>query len=157
MRTSLLLSQRQSQRMGRWLSLWRPQGRGGPRYTVCMMNGYGRTYEEQGRIYLAQAFEELERGDLGQASEKGWGAAAQLVKAVAEQRGLPHSSHGFLYRAVGTIYDETGDDALRQGFMIARGLHGNFYQGGDTAAEIEAALRDVERFVTSMESLLNGH
>jgi len=121
-----------------------------------MVNGYGRTYAEQGRIYLAQAYEELERGDLSQAAEKGWGAAAQLVKAAADERGLPHNSHGFLYRAVGILVDETGDDILRQGFMIARGLHGNFYEGGDASPHILSSLRDVERFVERMEGLLNG-
>ena len=36
---------------------------------------------------LDQANAELETGDLRQASEKGWGAAAQIVKAAAQNRG----------------------------------------------------------------------
>ena len=48
------------------------------------------TYREQSRrgVFLAQAHEELAKGDLQQASEKGWGAASQMVKAVAQERGL---------------------------------------------------------------------
>ena len=42
-----------------------------------------KTYQERSREYLAKAFEELEAGDLTQASEKGWGAAAQIVQAAA--------------------------------------------------------------------------
>ena len=44
-------------------------------------------YQQQSRHLLTQALRELDQGDLVQASEKGWGAAAQMVKAVAEQRG----------------------------------------------------------------------
>ena len=38
-------------------------------------------YRDQSRVYLEQANEELARDDLRQASEKGWGAASQIVKA----------------------------------------------------------------------------
>ena len=43
--------------------------------------------------FLAAARACLAEGDLLQASEKGWGAAARMVKAVAETRGWRHSSH----------------------------------------------------------------
>ena len=42
---------------------------------------------------LDEAFEKLDQGDLRQASENGWGAAAQMVKAVAEERGWPQDDH----------------------------------------------------------------
>ena len=122
-----------------------------------MVNGYGRTYAEQGRIYLEQAYEELARGDLSQAAEKGWGAASQLVKAAADERGLPHNTHGLLFRAVSSIGEkEEGDDAIRRGFLIASGLHVNYYEGGISAEYIRAALRDVEALVERIEGMLNG-
>jgi hypothetical protein len=37
--------------------------------------------------YLGEAEELLARGDYVQASEKAWGAAAQIVKAVAAREG----------------------------------------------------------------------
>ena len=43
-----------------------------------------RTYHEASRALLAQAESELARDDVRQASEKGLGAAAQMVKAIAE-------------------------------------------------------------------------
>ena len=46
------------------------------------------TYREQSRIFLSEASEELVKGDLQQASEKGWGAASQMVKAIAQERGV---------------------------------------------------------------------
>ena len=42
-------------------------------------------YREQSRQFLAQAQQELAAGDLPQASEKAWGAVAQMVKAWAAQ------------------------------------------------------------------------
>ena len=46
-----------------------------------------QTYQTASRHLLAQAHEELAAGDTRQASEKGWGAAAQIVKSVAARRG----------------------------------------------------------------------
>ena len=44
-------------------------------------------YRDSSRSLLSQAKTELAAGDVRQASEKAWGAAAQMVKAIAEQRG----------------------------------------------------------------------
>ena len=41
------------------------------------------TYQAASGHLLRQAREELVAGDVRQASEKGWGAAAQIVKAIA--------------------------------------------------------------------------
>ena len=46
-------------------------------------------YNTASRQLLAQARAELDQGDIRQASEKGWGAAAQMVKTVAQARGWP--------------------------------------------------------------------
>jgi hypothetical protein len=37
--------------------------------------------------FIEQAQDEFEKGDILQASEKAWGAAARAAKAAAEQRG----------------------------------------------------------------------
>ena len=50
-------------------------------------------YREQAKLFLARAWEYLAQGDLHQASEKGWGAAAHMVKAVAEAQGVPYQTH----------------------------------------------------------------
>ena len=41
-----------------------------------------RTYQVASGQLLRQACEELAGGDVRQASEKAWGAAAQIVKAI---------------------------------------------------------------------------
>ncbi len=114
------------------------------------------TYGEQSRIYLSQAYDELAKGDLGQASEKGWGAAALMVKAVAQQRGWEHRGHRHLHGIIGTLFDETGDSELASLFGIAGDLHINFYENRSEANIVGNHVRQVERFVEKMEALLNG-
>ena len=41
-------------------------------------------YTRQADVYMIQANEEFALGDLRQASEKAWGAAAQITKAVGD-------------------------------------------------------------------------
>ena len=112
------------------------------------------TYSEAARHLLAQANAELAQGDVRQASEKGWGAAAQMVKAVAEQRGWEHRRHAALFTAVSSLVDETGDADISRLFAVANSLHINFYENWDTADNVARHLVDVGRFVEKLEPLL---
>ena len=47
-----------------------------------------------------QAMVDLEAGDLRQASEKLWGATAQVLKSFAEKHNLDHDSHSHAYRVI---------------------------------------------------------
>ena len=114
------------------------------------------TYLGQSHRFLSQAFEELDRGDLPQASEKGWGAAAQVVKAVAQERGWRHYSHVSLRRVVDRLYRETGDEELRRQFHFANFLHGNFYENRYSSAVIKDRIQQVGRFVERVEGMLEG-
>lgn len=50
--------------------------------------------------YLREAEQLTQKGGYVQASEKAWGAAAQIVDAVASKRGEELKSHGDLWRFV---------------------------------------------------------
>ena len=113
-----------------------------------------QTYRQASWLLLEQAERELAAGDTRQASEKGWGAAAQMVKAIAEQRGWPHQRHGALYRAVKNIAEETGDDEVRNLFHVANALHTNFYENWDEPENVRGALGDVQRFVEKLAPLV---
>jgi hypothetical protein len=113
-------------------------------------------YRERSRDYLAKAFQESQNNDMTQASEKGWGAASLMVKAIAEQRGLDHQRHGFLFRVVDNLVRESGDDELNTLFHVANGLHGNFYENWFSARQVESGLHAMERFVDKMETMLEG-
>ncbi len=105
-----------------------------------------------GRHFMAKASDYLADGDLLQASEKGWGAAAQTVKAVAEARGWSHDGHRQLYTAIDRLADETGDRRLRGLFRSANSLHQNFYEGWMTRDAVEDGLRDVEELVDKLQA-----
>ena len=113
-----------------------------------------QTYQERSREYLAKALQELEAGDLTQASEKGWGAAAQMVKAVADQRGIEHQSHRAILIAAQQLARETGDHDMDIQLSIARDLHTNFYEDILDQHEIQWRLQRVEQFVNRVEHLL---
>ena len=108
-------------------------------------------------MFLAQAFEELVKGDLPQASEKGWGAAALIVKAIANERNWHHNSHRSLHDIVNRLHRETADSELRSLFLSANSLHRNFYEDAFSTDSIEARLRRVRRFVDKAEELLGGY
>ena len=62
-----------------------------------------QTYHQASEHFPAQARGELSDGGLTQASEKGWGTAAQILKAVAEQRGWEHEEHRHLSRVASRL------------------------------------------------------
>lgn len=113
-------------------------------------------YAKRSRRYLAQSGEELSRGDLFQASEKGWGAASQIVKAVAHERGWRHRNHNDLYKAMDRAVAEADDLDLRFLFSAAGELHSNFYEEFLSDKAVRDILIGVGRFVDKMEGLLDA-
>lgn len=77
--------------------------------------------------YLRDADDLLARGDYIQASEKLWGSAVLMVKAVAASRGTTISSHGELFSFVRKLGEEEREPELRRLFSVASTLHQNFY------------------------------
>ena len=113
-----------------------------------------QTYQTASRHLLAQARAELAAGDTRQASEKGWGAAAQMVKSVAEPRGWEHRNHAALFNVISRLVAETGDNEIRRLFRIADALHVNFYENWDNAENVAGDLGDLERFLDKLEPLV---
>ena len=112
------------------------------------------TYQETARQLLAQGFAELAEGDSRQASEKGWGAAAQMIKAVASNRGWKHDSHAALHRVIDRLVTETGDDDIYLRFSTANALHQNFYENWGSADYVAGGLADVRILLDRLERLL---
>ena len=119
-----------------------------------MATGRVADYLDTSVEYLEHAQSLLAEGDLSQASEKGWGAAAVLVKAAAESRGWPHESHRHLWQALGRLADQTGDQEMRDEFGLAGELHTNYYEAWLSAETVERNLVAVERLLGKLgESL----
>ena len=113
-------------------------------------------YVQQGRTFLDQAEEELRREDLRQASEKGWGAASQLIKAAAAEYDWQHDRHGHLYQVARRLATEYGDPILRDQFGAAGELHSNFYEGFMNQADVERYLSQVADLVDRVEGILRN-
>ena len=110
-------------------------------------------YRRAATQLLEQAHQELASGDVRQASEKGWGAAAQAVKAVAERRGWRHRDHPSLFSAVRRLARETRNNDLDTLFHRANGLHGNFYENTLPANVVSEGLEDVAEFIAILAEM----
>ena len=111
------------------------------------------THLEVSRNFLVHAREQLALGDSLQASEKGWGAAAHAVKAVAERRGWRHRSHSHLFNAARRIASDTGRTEIIDLFNAANSLHQNFYEGWLDDEYITMNLDRVETLLDILDSL----
>ena len=100
-----------------------------------------------------QAMDELDAGDLLQASEKLWGAAAQAMKCVAERREWVHNSHAQFYNIVALVLQETQNPDVRKYFDAATHLHVNFYENRLDENEIRARAEDVRNFIELLDRL----
>ena len=110
--------------------------------------------QDTAQVFLGKASAYLAEGDLRQGAEKGWGAAARIVKAVAEQRGWRNSTHGQLFEVADKLVEETGKTGLKGQFDDADVLHQNFCEGRMSSAWVLQGLGSVETFVNRLEPLL---
>ena len=111
-------------------------------------------YQQASERFLAQARRELAAGDLAQASEKGWGATAQMLKAIAEQRGWEHNRHRHYHTTASRLRAETGDGDIFRLFAVAGALHENFYENDMEAVLVAESLDDVEALLDKLRPLL---
>ena len=106
------------------------------------------------RELLMNARLELAEGDLLQASDKAWGAAAFAIKAVAEKRRWFNEADWKLERAAVIIADELADPNIRRCYSLARLVHFNFYRHEYTAREVEQAIDAAADLVAILELTL---
>ncbi len=109
-------------------------------------------YIERSQIFIQQAQDELEGGDLRQASEKAWGAAAQAIKAVAEERDWNHHSHAMLFDVVGQINDERRSSRFNRLFGVANQMHVNFYEDWLGESDVQYGIDTVKVLMQRLET-----
>lgn len=120
------------------------------------MNEAASQYAARGRKFLSQASEELARDDLEQASEKGWGAAAQMMKAAAAERGWRHGRHRILFEVARRLAEEAQDDQIYDYFIVANSLHANFYESFLLPEDVSRHLERIDQLVERVESVLTN-
>ena len=84
-------------------------------------------YASQAREFLRRSRAYLAAGDLHQASEKGWGAAAHMAKAVAAVNGWTYERHADFSQVLNNVWLATRNDRIRQLRASPNELHGYFY------------------------------
>ncbi len=104
-------------------------------------------YIEAALLFLERAKRELEEGDLKQASEKLWGAAAPAIKAYAYWKdGKRLASYRDLWEYKDKVVIELGK-WVRSAWNVANSMHTNFYEGWATRKDVEDAFTEIERLI----------
>ena len=105
-------------------------------------------YAGMAQEFRAGAWEHLDKGDLPQASNKAWGLVAETVKAISAHYGSIIHSHRAIVMVIDRLARLAGDagdtptrDWINNSFMVARGLHTNFYENEMTEAIVRSNLR----------------
>ena len=111
-------------------------------------------HRERSWHFLALVDDELARGELEEASNKLWGAAAHAIKAVAESHGWEHHAHALLETAVLRLVREEGAPPHIEGqYYIASYYHQRFYGGPPDARSIRYGKTVIAEFVQTLETL----
>jgi len=103
--------------------------------------------------YIREAEELLAKKEYARASEKAWGAAAQMVKALAAREGRELGSHAVLWEYVDELAERLGGAELRRLWRTANALHQNFYEDWMPPREVELSVRDVKALLEKLRSV----
>ena len=104
--------------------------------------------------FLLKARAELDKGDLLQASDKAWAAAAHAVKAVAEKRRWFSEADWKLRMAASIVADELEAPALMGSYSLARDAHFNFYLHEYGARDVERAINGAADLIDRLQATL---
>ena len=108
------------------------------------------------RRLILQAPGELERGDRLQATEKIWGALAQMLKVHGQQRGwLNMGSHRTVGRIAQQLAAEYGNGRILNAYIAADNGHRNFYDNEMSPPEIADIITVVANVLPELESALS--
>jgi hypothetical protein len=107
------------------------------------------------RRLIQQARDELDRGDRLQATEKVWGALAQMLKAHGQQRGwLNLGSHRTVSHIAQHLDAEYVEIPVARAYVAADNGHRNFYDNEMSPPEIEGIITVVSSVLPELERAL---
>ena len=116
------------------------------------------TVEDRAQIsrrLIQQARLELIQGERLQATEKIWGALAQMLKAHGQRRGWMNlGSHRTVGHIARQLAAEYGDIRIVDAYVAADNGHRNFYDNEMSPPEIEGIIATVANLLPDLESAL---
>ena len=89
-----------------------------------------------------------------QASEKLWGAASQIIKAVAFKRGKKLCSHAAINQYIVKLSEELNDKSILNHFSIANSLHQTFYENWLAPETIIENAKSIEKLIKKLKPLV---
>jgi hypothetical protein len=104
--------------------------------------------------YLRDADSLFKRGDYVQASEKYWGAFAQMIKTVAAERGIKLGEHRSIIEFVEELSKEHPDLNLADALAKAKCLHTNFYEDDLPHEVVASYVNTVKKAIIELNNLL---
>ena len=123
-------------------------------------NGTGAVedYRQQARRFQVKSREYLAEDELHQASEKGWGTADWMAKAVALTYGWEYEKHEQFNVVLDNVRRMLGDNRILELRGVANDLHRNFYTRRRflDAGSIEVGLDRMGELVEVLEPLLEN-
>jgi len=110
-------------------------------------------YNKLNGKYLKDADELLKQKDYSQASEKYWGAAAEITKAYAESIGKHLKTHADLWDFVIGLNKKEPELNLIHLFADANHLHSNFYEDELRPEVVEELAKSVKKYIQTIKHL----
>ena len=112
------------------------------------MSEYGGDHGQICAEFLRFSRQYLTNGQLLQASEKGWGAAAHAAILIASIRDWNYTEHWeFDGEVIPQLDRETGNSEVHRWGRSANELHRNFYRDNKDSQQIAEYLEDVTHLV----------
>ena len=106
------------------------------------------------RRFLDHAEKQLKHHDRVQAAEKIWGAVAQTLKAIGEQRGWEHNGHVniiFISEQLGLEFGRFRE--FYRYMALAERMHQNFYENNVSGLSVRTALEEARRFIAELDEI----
>ena len=112
-----------------------------------------REHADEAQEFLAEADRKFAEGRTIQASEMLWGAAARMIIAVSQHRGLPYWNHNAMKNASRALSVAHRNPAIAEDFEIAERFHRNFYHGDMDEFLVDANRPRVRILVETLRAL----
>ena len=118
------------------------------------MSEFGGDHAQISAVFLRRSRVYLSGGELLQASEKGWGAAAHAAKTYAAARRISYVDHSEFSEVMTELRLATNRHAeIQKWASSANALHRNFYNDNFTAPQIASHLDNVANLVNLIRQL----
>lgn len=104
--------------------------------------------------YLREGEKLLKRQDYLQASEKFWGAAAEITKALASKMKKDIQTHAQMWQFLEELDRKHPELKLYNDFVFVSYLHANFYEDDLPASVVQRGAETVRSYVRKIEKLV---